>query len=208
MSIWSKIKGFMDADSRNSTMNKKESYKSYDSSRYAIIDVEVGLKDNKIHDIGALRYDNAIFHNASKKEFYDFIDNVDYLCGHNIIHHDIKYLFGEDSHKWQLVDTLYMSPLLFPECPYHKLVKDDKLISEQMNNPVNDCQKAKDLLWDEIARWQSLPYEKRLIFVSLLKGKNEFDGFLNLVNSDEISINLPELIRQVYNGKICNHEYI
>lgn len=205
MSIWSKIKEFMDADGRNSTINKEEPHNSYDSSRYAIIDVEVGLKDNKIHDIGALRYDNAIFHNASKKEFYDFINNVDYLCGHNIVHHDIKYLFGEEQHRWLLVDTLYMSPLLFPECPYHKLVKDDKLINEQMNNPVNDCQKAKELLWDEIARWHSLSYEKRKIFTSLLKGKKEFDGFLKMVNSDEVASNLSELIKQVYNGKICNH---
>ena len=205
MSIWSKIKEFMDADGRNSTINKEESHNSYDSSRYAIIDVEVGLKDYKIHDIGALRYDNAIFHNASKKEFYDFINNVDYLCGHNIIHHDIKYLFGSEQHRWQLVDTLYMSPLLFPECPYHKLVKDDKLINEQMNNPVNDCQKAKELLWDEIARWHSLPYDKRKIFASLLKGQKEFDGFLNMVNFDEVDSNLPELIKQVYYGKICDH---
>ena len=205
MSIWSKIKEFMDADGRNSTINKEEPHNSYDSSRYAIIDVEVGLKDNKIHDIGALRYDNAIFHNASKKEFYDFINNVDYLCGHNIVHHDIKYLFGEEQHRWLLVDTLYMSPLLFPECPYHKLVKDDKLINEQMNNPVNDCQKAKELLWDEIARWHSLSYEKRKIFTSLLKGKKEFDGFLKMVNSDEVASNLPELIKQVYYGKICDH---
>lgn len=205
MSIWSKIKEFMDVDSRSGILNKEESYKSYDSSRYAIIDVEVGLKDYKIHDIGALRYDNAIFHNASKKEFYDFINNVDYLCGHNIIHHDIKYLFGSEQHRWQLVDTLYMSPLLFPECPYHKLVKDDKLINEQMNNPVNDCQKAKELLWDEIARWHSLPYDKRKIFASLLKGQKEFDGFLNMVNFDEVASNLPELIKQVYYGKICDH---
>ena len=205
MSIWSKIKEFMDVDSRSGILNKEESYKSHDSSRYAIIDVEVGLKDYKIHDIGALRYDNAIFHNASKKEFYDFINNVDYLCGHNIIHHDIKYLFGSEQHRWQLVDTLYMSPLLFPECPYHKLVKDDKLINEQMNNPVNDCQKAKELLWDEIARWHSLPYDKRKIFASLLKGQKEFDGFLNMVNFDEVASNLPELIKQVYYGKICDH---
>ena len=195
----------MDVDSKSGILNKEESYKSYDSSRYAIIDVEVGLKDYKIHDIGALRYDNAIFHNASKKEFYDFINNVDYLCGHNIIHHDIKYLFGSEQHRWQLVDTLYMSPLLFPECPYHKLVKDDKLINEQMNNPVNDCQKAKELLWDEIARWHSLPYDKRKIFASLLKGQKEFDGFLNIVNFDEVASNLPELIKQVYYGKICDH---
>ena len=42
------------------------------SSLYAFVDVEVGMKDNKIHDIGALRGDNAIFHSANKKELLDF----------------------------------------------------------------------------------------------------------------------------------------
>ena len=31
---------------------------------YAIVDVEIGLTDHRIHDIGALRYDGAIFHKA------------------------------------------------------------------------------------------------------------------------------------------------
>lgn len=207
MSIWSKIRGLIDNDSTNN--NTTSHYKnSYDSSRYAMIDVEVGLKDRKIHDIGALRYDDAIFHKSSKKDFLDFISDVDYLCGHNIIHHDAKYLFGNEEHRWQLVDTLYMSALLFPERPYHKLVKDDKLVSEQMNNPINDCQKARDLLWDEIARWRSLSDEKRKIFTALLKGKKEFDGFLNMVNAEDSVSNLYELIIDVYKDKICRHSYL
>ncbi len=207
MSIWSKIRGFTNNDSTNN--NTTSHYKnSYDSSRYAMIDVEVGLKDRKIHDIGALRYDDAIFHKSSKKDFLDFISDVDYLCGHNIIHHDAKYLFGNEEHRWQLVDTLYMSALLFPERPYHKLVKDDKIVSEQMNNPINDCQKARDLLWDEIARWRSLSDEKRKIFTALLKGKKEFDGFLNMVNAEDSVSNLYELIIDVYKDKICRHSYL
>ena len=205
MSIWSKIMEFIDTDGKNDTIDKEESCKKHDSSRYAIIDIEVGLNSHKIHDIGALRYDDAIYHNASKNEFYDFIDGVDYLCGHNIINHDIKYLFGEEQHRWQLVDTLYVSPLLFPERPYHRLIKDDKLICEQMNNPINDCRKAKDLLWDEIASWQSLPDEKRIIFTSLLKGHKEFDGFLGMVNAGSPRVNVSELIKHTYHGKICQY---
>ena len=125
--------------------------------RYAIIDIEVGLSDHKIHDIGALRDDGATFHKASKKELFDFLEGMDYVCGHNIIHHDARYLFADRPCRWKLIDTLYVSPLLFPERPYHRLVKNDKLASEQVNNPVNDCEKAKDLLLDEIAHWHALP---------------------------------------------------
>ena len=98
----------------------------YGSLRYAIVDVEIGLTDHRIHDIGALRYDGAIFHKASKEELQPFLERVEYLCGHNIIHHDAKYLFEDQQIPWRLVDTLYLSPLLFPERPYHRLVKDDK----------------------------------------------------------------------------------
>lgn len=175
------------------------------TSRYAIVDVEVGLKDHKIHDIGALRQDGATFHKASKEELFGFLRDTDYLCGHNIIHHDAKYLFPDKACRWTLVDTLYVSPLLFPERPYHRLVKDDKLVCDQMNNPVNDCEKARDLLLDEMARWNSLPEEKRKMFASLLKGKEEFDGFLSLVKADKMSWGLVGLIRRLYDGKICAH---
>lgn len=56
---------------------------SYDASRYAFVDVEVGMSDRKIHDIGALRYDDAVYHAVSKEGLVQFIDGVDYLCGHN-----------------------------------------------------------------------------------------------------------------------------
>ena len=128
---------------------------------YAIVDVEIGLTDHRMHDIGALRYDGAIFHKASKEELLPFLERVEYLCGHNIIHHDAKYLFEDRQIPWRLVDTLYLSPLLFPERPYHRLVKDDKLLSDQMNNPVNDCEKARDLLLDEMARWDAWPEQLR-----------------------------------------------
>ncbi len=172
---------------------------------YAVVDVEVGLQDRKIHDIGAIRFDGAIYHKASRGELFDFLGHVDYVCGHNIIHHDAKFLFVGKVCRWYLVDTLYLSPLLFPERPYHKLVKDDKLVSEQVNNPVNDCEKARDLLMDEIACWKSLPVRKRLLFASLLKGKREFEGFLHMVGAEYVGRELTEVIREVYEGRICCH---
>ena len=110
------------------------------NNHWAVVDVEVRLSDHKIHDIGALRDDGAVYHGCIKEELMLFLRDVTYVCGHNIINHDAKYLFEDGNCRFILVDTLYMSPLLFPERPYHRLLKDDKLISEQMNNPVNDCE--------------------------------------------------------------------
>lgn len=197
MPIWDKIFG------QHPVANEEH---HYDSSRYAFIDIEVGLRDHKIHDIGAIRYDGAIYHAASKEGLMEFLKDVDYICGHNIIHHDAKYLFGDQNHRWRLVDTLPMSPLLFPERPYHHLLKDDKLVSEQLNNPVNDCEKARDLLMAEREQWAKLSAEKRQIYVSLLNTNDEFSGFISFVeNGDSPSINLVNLIRATYRNKICEN---
>ncbi|MCQ2065356.1 MAG: RecQ family ATP-dependent DNA helicase [Bacteroidaceae bacterium] len=197
MSLWSKLIGTIGGEvSRN-------------VSRYAFVDVEVGVNDRKVHDIGALRWDGAVFHSADRTALIKFLEEVDYICGHNIIHHDAKYLFGGEKHRWAYVDTLYVSPLLFPERPYHHLVKDDKLVSEQMNNPVNDCEKARNLLMDEVSRWNAMPETKKTIYATLLNDIPEFSGFLEFVGS-KVAANtqLQELIHKVYKGKICEHSDI
>lgn len=206
MSIWSKLIGTKRAVDRNNEVAGCEAGSmSCGSPRYAIVDIEVGLNDHKIHDIGALKHNGMTFHKASKEELFVFLSDVDYICGHNIIHHDARYLFTDGRCRWTMVDTLYVSPILFPERPYHRLVKDDKLVSEQLNNPVNDCIKAKDLLSDEIECWNSLPRDKRVIFASLLNGKKEFDGFLSMVNAEYVHDGISELIKRHYSGKICRH---
>ena len=208
MFIWDRIKKIRNAGGVDNTIDRNAAPVPYCVPHYAVVDVEVGFKDHKIYDIGALRDDGAVFHKTSKPELFEFFKNVNYICGHNIIHHDANYLFANDTCRWKLVDTLYISPLLFPERPYHRLVKDDKLVSDQMNNPVNDCEKARDLLLDEIARWNLLSNEKRKLFASLLRGKKEFEGFLGMVEAEYVEGGLPELVSGLYEGKICQHANI
>ena len=71
------------------------------------------------------------------------MQNLQFLCGHNIIDHDAKYIEVPGNAK--LLDTLYLSPLMFPNKPYQRLLKDDKLLSDELNNPLNDAIKAKEL---------------------------------------------------------------
>lgn len=204
MSIWNKI---IESISGNAnvipTINKEE---LRDASRYAFLDCEVGIKSKKIYDIGALRWDGSIFHSADRHAAIQFLEDADYICGHNIIHHDTKFLFGEDVNKWALVDTLYISPILFPERPYHRLLKNDKLVSEQMNNPVNDCEKARDLLMEEVAEWNMLTTEKQTIYTTLLHEVPEFRGFLEFVGAKiGPKDQLAEVIIKEYKEKVCEH---
>ena len=202
MSIFSRLFGRKNDLTVDSGIKKKDAR----SKNIAFVDTEVGLKDHKIHDIGALRDDGATFHQASQTALNQFLQEgkVDYICGHNLIHHDAHYLHLNGI----LIDTLYLSPLLFPKRPYHHLVKDDKLMSEQMNNPVNDCEKAKELLMDEIAAWNLLSENKRKIFTLLLQHEEEFRGFLmyvGTIETDETTTDVSELILSEYKNHICAH---
>lgn len=202
MSIFSRLFG----RKNNLTVSSDIKKENARSRNIAFVDTEVGLKDHKIHDIGALRYDGATFHQASQTALNKFLQEgkVDYICGHNLIHHDARYL----QLNGILIDTLYLSPLLFPKRPYHHLVKDDKLMSEQMNNPVNDCEKAKELLMAEIAAWNQLSERKRKIFTLLLQNEEEFRGFLMYVGAiekDYAIIEVSENILSEYKNHICVH---
>lgn len=84
------------------------------------IDSEIGIDDKRIKDLGAIKNDRSSFHSPSLRDFYAFISDADFVCGHNIVHHDLAYLTPhfEKPLLCEPVDTLYLSPLLFPCRPY------------------------------------------------------------------------------------------
>ena len=67
MSIWKRLIGLKNAKDTNQTIGDETIFASYDVLHYAIVDAEIGLEDKKVHDIGALRYDGAVYHKASEK---------------------------------------------------------------------------------------------------------------------------------------------
>ncbi len=181
----------------------------------AFFDTEVNPQTKKVAEYGVVREDGAVLHTHSKTDFDAFISMCDTLCGHNIINHDMKYtaLRGNPT----IVDTLFLSPLLFPKRPYHHLVKDDKLQVDELNNPVNDSMKARDLLNDEVAAWNQLSTDRKEIYYQLLKNTQEFDGFFEFIHytsSNQQSLlgrifrvqtNWTQLILREFEGKVCSH---
>ncbi len=178
------------------------------------IDTEVSNSqhndDHKtVKDYGAVREDGAVLHTQAANVFNNFVSKCDTICGHNIICHDLKYIHLSDN--CSIIDTLPMSPLLFPEKPYHRLLKDDKLQIDELNNPVNDAKKARDLFYDEVSTWKSLSIEKRGIFKSLLSEHKEFCGFLNHIALTDPLLDiegLGTLIRHEFRGLICENANI
>lgn len=175
----------------------------------AFFDTEIGVTDKKVHDIGVLIEPDIEFHTTSKQDFARFIADATFICGHNIIHHDLEYLRDiPELKRKKKIDTLYLSPLLFPKRPYHNLLKDDKLQSDEWNNPLNDCKKARELFYDEINAFHSLPDALKQIYYTLLHTVKEFSGFFEYINFPKNSYGIDNLILDTFQNKICSHSPI
>lgn len=169
------------------------------------IDAEVGATDHKVHDIGALYADGRALHSSQLTLLKDFVRGAEYLCGHNIVHHDVAYLAEALPKGCKLIDTLYLSPLLFPRKPYHKLVKDEKLQTDELNNPLNDCKKALDLFYDEITAYFDLEEDDRQVLGKLLGREKEFVAFFDYVGFVDDGRPVADVVREHFRGRICDH---
>lgn len=168
-------------------------------------DTEIHTETKKILDIGAVRSDGAKLHTPSPKAFTAFIKGHRYICGHNIIAHDLQYMnehIAAAFPNYIAIDTLCLSPLLFPMRPYHALIKDDKLQSDSLNNPLNDSVKAKELFDDEVSAYRSLPVALQRIFCSLLANAKQFYGFFHYLNEAPL-LDPERAIRDFFHDKIC-----
>ncbi|MFC0261301.1 RecQ family ATP-dependent DNA helicase [Fontibacter flavus] len=169
------------------------------------LDLEVVPQSGKILDLGAVKVDGSTFHASNLIKFEEFLGSPRYICGHNIISHDLPYLQKKGLRFHTIIDTLFLSPLLFPQKPYHRLVKDDKLQTESLNNPLNDALKAKDLFYDEVSAFSDLDKNLQKIFFGLLSGTEAFKGFFEYLGFHTTVENLSELIHSYFIGKICSH---
>ena len=175
----------------------------------AFIDTEIEPKSRQILDIGGVRSDGCEFHKKSFSEFVSFLSGTQFVCGHNILNHDIKYIGSalQDAgiNPADVIDTLPLSPLLFPTKPYHALLKDDKLQTDEVNNPLNDSVKARYLFHDEIAAFQRKDDLLKEIFFGLLGDTPEFQAFFRFISYTSEKTDLEDLIRQKFEAEICIH---
>ncbi len=117
--------------------------------RCLLFDIEIN-EENVIYAIGAVLGDDTFLVETGcpidqqvLNEFDDFGRGADYLLGHNVITHDIPHLKQRAPHLGILqkpaIDTLYLSPLAYPANPYHRLIKDYKLVRDSVNHPAQDA---------------------------------------------------------------------
>ncbi len=72
-----------------------------------------------------------------------------FVAGHNIVDWDLPFIERRVRRSRLLrlpaVDTLVVSPLASPQRPYHRLVKDYKLVGSEQSKPLGDCRLARTL---------------------------------------------------------------
>ena len=83
-----------------------------------------------------------------------------FVLGHNVVRHDLPCLARRypslKLNRLPAVDTLELSPLAFPANPYHRLVKDYKLVRDARNDPLRDAQLSLRLWRDQYAAFEAL----------------------------------------------------
>jgi len=133
-------------------------------SRCLLLDLETG-PNGEIRKIGALRggreflRQGRLDEGTALAELERFAGDAELVLGHNLLGHDLHTLRAHqpalDLLNRPVVDTLFLSPLAFPENPYHRLVKDYKLVRDTVSDPVADCRLAGRVFreqWVELAR--------------------------------------------------------
>ena len=149
----------------------------------------------------------------------EFADGASHLVGHNIIEHDLELLAKHAPGLKLLVlpaiDTLFLSPLAFPENPYHHLVKQHQepaLARVQINDPLLDAELTLELLADVADKLKSTDEDLLQAWHALLcSGVNVrgFDHFFRAIRDIDATPPVESVIPSIENrlgGRGCPNQ--
>lgn len=161
-----------------------------------LIDLEIGKHSQNIASIGAYYDQDNSFEGQSVHELIRICmdHSPQYVGGHNFIQHDKKYLektsFNALLNRLKIIDTLYLSVLLFPDKVTHKLEKPYKQEAHIGNSPFADCVATKELLNVLIERFFSFDASLKQALYQLLKSNTIYAPFFEYIGycSDDIDL--------------------
>jgi len=193
-------------------------------NRVLLLDLET-TRSGRVRHIGAVLGGNVFEKKeragsaATLKQFDKFADGVDFVLGHNLLGHDFPILKSSSPSlrilRKPVIDTLYLSPIAFPQNPYHRLVKDYKLVKATINNPVEDAKLAASVFVDQWGSFRRFSEEtpELIDFYRYSFQGSVFNGFSGnglssvfaMMNSEALD-NLPEALEcfaRLASGKVC-----
>ena len=152
-----------------------------------LIDMEIGKHSSNLVSLGAYYDDEHSFEGQSIHELVQLWMKTSpkYIGGHNFIQHDKTYLeqstFNALMHRSRIIDTLYLSMLLFPDKVTHKLDKPYKQEAHIANSPFGDCVATKELLSLLVERFFSLDVALRQALYQLLCSHDIYAPFFDYI---------------------------
>ncbi len=174
--------------------------------RTLLLDLET-TRSGRIRHVGAV-FRNQLFEkiqNAGSRSVLEQLDmltrDADFILGHNLLGHDFPILKASSPGLGILnkpvIDTLYLSPLAFPQNPYHRLVKNYKLVRSSINNPVEDARLAASVFADQWDSFAAMTKERpELIdFYRFCFHESRFNNFSGKGISTVFSVITPEKIQ-------------
>lgn len=192
-------------------------------SKSLCLDLET-THGGKIFKIGAVFQEHA-FEKQGRFNLKEALTELDqfgadatYVLGHNLLGHDLPLLEVLSPQltllKKPVIDTLYLSPLAFPENPYHRLVKDYKLVRQSVNDPVADARIAASIFADQWEAFEQLHQQNprtldfyRFCFENSDGQSMNWAGVCEVFKSlgaQEIALeDSLKLLNEVTNEKVC-----
>lgn len=171
----------------------------------AFVDTEIDPRSGAVLDMGGIKTDGSSLHTSSTAALQLFLRGVKFICGHNLVHHDIQYIkrmvdvAGVDEY----IDTLYLSPLFFPGKTSHALPKDEKMQAGERNNPLNDAIKSKELFEEQVVNFRELDSRLQQIYFLLLHKQPEFESFFRYLGFQTDAASVMVLVQDYFGGKLC-----
>jgi ATP-dependent DNA helicase RecQ len=164
------------------------------STRCLSLDLEVGVRDTRIHQFAAVRGDSgeAFTHHkgnlpAALTRLDHFATGLTCLLGHNLLAFDLPHLSaaqpGLQLLRFPAVDTLRLNPLAFPRNPYHHLVKhyqDGQLKRGRINDPELDARLTLEVFRDQgnaFTAWHTSDPDRLLAWHWLTTQDGQAAGF-------------------------------
>ncbi len=205
-------------------------------NRCLFLDIETNEK-GEIYELGAClngkKFNTPQGRKVGKEllvEFAAFGVDAEFIAGHNILSHDLPRLREKDATLAILykpvVDTLYLSPLAFPENPYHRLVKNYQIVRDSINNPAEDAALAGKIFmeqWDAVSQLLERGSDAPLIYrgffhqddrfagtsaaleamgVPLIEGKDLYQTFSGVIRKDVCMNALERLVEQLVDKRV------
>lgn len=185
-----------------------------------ILDTEVNHKGN-IECVGLIDEEgNNLYKGDNMSAMLPYLRHWDILVGHNILKHDLQFLLQAKEipisiYQKPIIDTLWLSSLIFIRYPYHALIKDYKL--DKTNDPIQDAKLCLELLKQCESEFLSFAPELQNLLFTLLEKTPQFQTFFEYLiqkgvfNPQIIEIKaelrqrFSSLVQEAFFDEVCDH---